>query len=283
MRLIKSIIALFAAFFSGVCLHDINSIKRVTYNLKTDKIKKNIKIAVLADLHGKDFGNDNKKLIELIDSEKPDIIITAGDLVSAKFVLKKDKALSLCSSLAKKYPVYYGIGNHENYLNFNPDKFGYSMDELVDSLEAEDVVVLNNRKVSLDDYGIDIAGLNLPRDYFKKLSDMSIEGNGIDEFVGSKDSSKFEILIGHCPEYFEAYAAHGAELSLAGHLHGGVMGLPGGKGFISPKFRFFPKYAGGLYKKKDKRMIVSRGLGMHTIPLRLFNPSELVLINLIKK
>ncbi|MFR1307576.1 MAG: hypothetical protein ACLSCO_00895 [Gallintestinimicrobium sp.] len=50
---------------------------------------------------------------------------------------------------------------------------------------------------------------------------------------------------------------------------------------ISTSYRLFPKYDGGYYEQNQKKMIVSRGLGSHTIPVRLFNPAELVVIDLI--
>ena len=49
-------------------------------------------------------------------------------------------------------------------------------------------------------------------------------------------------------------------------------------GIISPRMKLFPKYCGGIYEKDKSTMIVSRGLGMHTIPFRLFNRPELVVL-----
>ena len=82
------------------------------------------------------------------------------------------------------------------------------------------------------------------------------------------------------PEFFQAYSGWGADLTLSGHYHGGFMRLPLQKGLISPKYQLFPKYAGGLIRGKHCCMIVSRGLGMHTLPLRIFNPGELAVIDL---
>ena len=52
-------------------------------------------------------------------------------------------------------------------------------------------------------------------------------------------------------------------------------------GVLSTSLTLFPRYDGGLYEKNGKKMIISRGLGSHTIPVRLFNPAELVSIELI--
>ena len=52
------------------------------------------------------------------------------------------------------------------------------------------------------------------------------------------------------------------------------------RGLFSPRIRLFPKYDSGLFVKDGKSLIVSRGLGTHTIPVRVFNPGDLVVIDL---
>ena len=60
----------------------------------------------------------------------------------------------------------------------------------------------------------------------------------------------------------------------------GVVRVPFFGGLISPSLRIFPEYDGGLFEEQGKKMVLSRGLGMHTIPLRMLNPGELVVIHL---
>ena len=55
-------------------------------------------------------------------------------------------------------------------------------------------------------------------------------------------------------------------------------GLPGIGGLITPQAVLFPKYAGGIYREGKHIGIVSRGLGTHTINIRLFNQPEVVSI-----
>ena len=93
----------------------------------------------------------------------------------------------------------------------------------------------------------------------------------------------FQILLAHNPDYFPAYAAWGADLVLSGHLHGGVIRLPLLGGVISPRLHLFPHYDGGKFTCGNSTMIVSRGLGMHTIPFRFNNPGELVDITIRKR
>ena len=61
-------------------------------------------------------------------------------------------------------------------------------------------------------------------------------------------------------------------------MHGGIVRLPLLGGVVSPRIRLFPKYDGGRFDEEGAVMIVSRGLGSHTIPVRIFNPGELSVI-----
>ena len=94
--------------------------------------------------------------------------------------------------------------------------------------------------------------------------------------MGNADERFYTVLLAHNPEYFSSYAEWGADLTLSGHVHGGVARVPiWGKGVISPGLKLFPKYDGGIFRKGQAVMVLSRGLGMHTIPIRLFHPGEL--------
>ena len=78
----------------------------------------------------------------------------------------------------------------------------------------------------------------------------------------------------------DAYKSWGADLILSGHLHGGIVRIPGLGGLITPQAFLFPRYSGELTQEEDQSVIVSRGLGTHTIHLRLFNTPELVSVSL---
>lgn len=58
-----------------------------------------------------------------------------------------------------------------------------------------------------------------------------------------------------CPQsgFFDAYAGWGADLTLSGHIHGGIVRIPGIGGVISTSYRLFPKYDGGYYEQNQKR------------------------------
>ena len=82
------------------------------------------------------------------------------------------------------------------------------------------------------------------------------------------------------PKYGKTYFEWGADLILSGHYHGGVVRLSEHYGLSSPQYLFLPPFCCGDFHKGDQHMIVSAGLGEHTIPLRIHNPRELLVIDI---
>ena len=109
-----------------------------------------------------------------------------------------------------------------------------------------------------------------------------MEPDYLQRLLGRPDPARVSLLIAHNPDFFEAYAEWGADLVVSGHVHGGLMRLPVLGGVISPAIRLFPVYDGGEFKKDKAVMILGRGLGTHTLPIRIFNPGELVVIDLCR-
>lgn len=98
--------------------------------------------------------------------------------------------------------------------------------------------------------------------------------------MGVYDSAQYGVLLAHNPLCFDSYAKWGADLTLCGHVHGGMIRLPFAGGLLSPEREFFPKYSAGIYEHSGKKMIVSRGLGSGTFGIRILNRPEIVVITL---
>ena len=242
----------------------------------------------ISDLHGKIYGKDNATLIYLIDKANPDCILVGGDMVVGGESCKYNEGYSpissesvytsidLLSKLAKKYTILHALGNHEEKLHSTLWK------EYKTALNKFNVKLLDNDVYSFigeNEESIDIYGLSLGREYYPKFKRIQLPLDNMVDKLGIK-SKNYSILMAHSPLYFDTYKRWGADLTLSGHLHGGIMRIPLLGGVIGPDFFIFPKYSGGLYKEYDKNMIVSCGAGMHTINLRIFNPPELTLVEL---
>lgn len=242
----------------------------------------------ISDLHGKIYGKENSALIHLIEKAKPDCILIGGDMVVGGENCKYNEGYSpisgesvytsidLLSKLSKKYTIIHALGNHEEKLHSK------LWEEYEASLSDLNVKLLDNAVYSFtgeNEESIDIYGLSLGREYYPKFKRIPLPLDNIVNKLGTKGKN-YSILMAHSPVYFNTYKKWGADLTLSGHLHGGIMRLPLIGGVLGPDFFIFPKYSGGLYKEEGKNMIVSCGAGMHTVNLRIFNPPELTLVEL---
>lgn len=269
-------------FFAAVMAIDCNRFVIKEYTCLTDKLQKDGNFILLSDLHNKSFGKDNRALLHAIDELKPDAVLIAGDMYTAAKNEKNEKTAEFVCLLASKYPVYYGNGNHEHKTRLYPEIFGTMYQDYMTRVRKAGVTTLVNEKVSLPPYHMEIYGLELERAYYKKFVEQKMEAEYLTNLLGKPDKSKFNLLIAHNPDYFKAYAKWGADLVVSGHVHGGLMRLPFLGGVISPKLRLFPYYDGGRFEEGKSVMLLSRGLGTHTLPIRIFNPGELILIRLKK-
>lgn len=249
------------------------------YEISSLKIKEDIKIVQLSDLHSRKFGKNNEKLIIRIKEAKPDVIVCTGDMVNAKTNDLKELEVFIGQLIAIA-KVYYVMGNRE---------FKYSKEEYValkTMLDNMGVIVLENEKSYLKE-NIAISGINYENrdtnEYYTKYKDNYLEKekiNKAENVLPKIDSKDFNILLVHSPNAFEKYADLKFDLVLAGHLHGGVVRIPFLGGLLSPSISFFPKYDAGMFLEKESTMCVSRGLGYGSLPFRILNNPEIVTLDI---
>lgn len=260
-----------------------NKIFKVTnYTIFSDKVDRDITFVVLADLHNHEYGENNKRLIEAIDRENPDFVFIAGDLLVAKPGLSIEVPLKLLGELSKRYNVYYGNGNHEYRLKIYPENYGDMYERYTKELNNLGVILLENENILIDN-NIRIYGFEIDREYYKRFRKTDMTKEYISSVLKDVNEDEYNILLAHNPKYFDAYAKWGADLTLSGHIHGGLVSLPFLGGIASPQIEFFPKYDAGLFEEYGKKMILSRGLGTHTINVRFNNRAELISVSLKRK
>lgn len=265
----------------GSIIYASTRFHKVYYRLSSDKISKPVKFVLLSDLHDKSYGKDNEKLIEAIKEEAPDTVLIAGDMLTASLKRDAKVAEKLCQSLADQYPVYYGLGNHEAKMKWSLAYYKDSYFHYMDAIRKAGVHMLVDGSATLVDKGIRISGLDLERKYYKRGVRVSLDEECVTHKLGVKSDKHYNILLAHNPEYFDAYEKWGADLVLSGHVHGGLIRIPFLGGLIAPSLKIFPKYDGGLFYKNNTTMILSRGLAFHNLGLRMWNPGELVVIELL--
>lgn len=236
---------------------------KITHLFLKAPLEKDCRILLVSDMHSKIPEGFSKAVTELA----PDFILIAGDYVDGE-IKAYPAMLSLLRHFAEIAPTYYATGNHELFDDADREM-----------VKKTGVVLLENETVRCG--ALTIGGLasgfgHIPHfaktpppdlDYLERFS--ALDG--------------YKILIAHHPEYFKDYLAQRKiDLTVSGHAHGGQWRL-GRLAAYAPGQGVFPRYTSGLYEKNGRHLVVSRGVGNHTPIPRIFNPTELVVINLRKK
>lgn len=252
------------------------------FRVQTEKLPEGMtrNLVFLSDLHDNTFGPENEKLLEAIFALEPDAVLIGGDMMVSRGEADLTVTLNLVRRLAARFPVFYGNGNHEARLGQKPEVFGDRSRRLEEGLRAAGAWYLPDKSADLDRY-IRITGCDLAERYYRhhftvpKLPEGEIAGR-----VGEARKDKYQILLLHSPLFFENSRKWGADLTLCGHFHGGTIRIPGLGGVMTPQYQFFLPCCAGRFDRDGKTMLVSRGLGTHSINLRLNNRPQLVWITL---
>ena len=223
------------------------------------------RIAQISDLHGAQFGPDNERLLDCVAQQRPDLIALTGDLIDEY----TDWAMlpPLLDGLTAIAPTYYVTGNHE----WATRRTG----ELKALLADHGVTVLSNQYVTLEREGqtIALAGIDDPNGPADQKTPEQLMGELREEL-----GDLYVILLAHRNDRYETYAACGADLTLTGHAHGGLIRLPFTDGLISTRRTLFPSHTAGLYPLDYGTLMVSRGLGNIHHTFRLFNRPHLPIL-----
>lgn len=240
------------------------------YTVETDKVSKPVRLAVVTDYHGCDYGPDGAELVQAVSALAPDAILLVGDMFSADG--DPEAELRMFRQLGSIAFTCYVTGNHEYW--------EHNVPQLLAQITETGVTVLDQSCVSLVVEGqrINICGIPDPYAYV----DTEVALNRV---VDDIEHPAFTVLMAHRPELIEKYAATGTfDLVVSGHAHGGQIRIPLlVNGLYAPNQGWFPEYAGGRYEVGDTTLIVSRGLSTQEqwfIP-RVFNRPELVMIEVV--
>lgn len=266
--------AFFVTLASLICLYLLTYIFNFvievnTYKIKSSKVNKKIRVALLADLHNSRYGKSQNNIIQKIDAQTPDIVLLSGDI--AENYKGNKNAYELVTKLAEKYPCYYVSGNHECRSG--------NLNKIKNKMRQCGAVVLEGDGITIDINGqkINICGVD---DYFIGKQRFIEQ---LDNSVSDIDISNYTILISHRPDLEEIYKDYNFDLILSGHQHGGQWRIPCilKNGLVTPNGGFLPKYTTGKRTIGNSQQIVSRGLAKLTPPLsRIFNSPEVIIIDI---
>ncbi|MFD0025433.1 metallophosphoesterase [Streptomyces sp. NPDC058382] len=237
-------------------------VKHVTIPLaRLPRSAHGFRIAVVSDIHlGPILGRSHtQRVVDTVNRTQPDLIAVVGDLVDGS-VADLGPAAEPLARLRSRHGSFFVTGNHEYYSGAA---------QWVDHVRELGLHPLENARVEID--GFDLAGVN----------DIGgeAEGQGPDfgRALGDRDRSRAAVLMAHQPVLIDEAVAHGVDLQLSGHTHGGQL-WPGN--YIAELSN--PTVA-GLERYGDTQLYVTRGAGAWGPPVRVGAPSDVTVVELASK
>ena len=303
-RKILVIILIIIFLILGINIILNNCIITTRYTIQNNKINNDLngyKIVQISDVHSIRNENKKEKIIEKVKKENPNIIFVTGDLIDTDYYSEQNSmyqqgeikqieklTLDFMKELVNIADVYFIYGNHELVLLDDPvnNKFAVALNEL-------GVIILNNKldTIQINNTTINLVGVQDPSTLYKDKKYAYIGNNKektkaiLDDLITNNDefnNENFTILLAHRPEFFELYSNYDIDVAFTGHTHGGLIRLPIIRGIYSRAEGIFPKYSVGSYNKENITMIINSGIGYSEIPIRIFNPPEIVVTTLSK-
>lgn len=193
-----------------------------------------------------------KRVVEKVNSVKPDIVFITGDLFDGI----GDDLAGLCrplSGLNAPLGVYFITGNHETYIG---------VDKAIAALSGLPVTVLRDRLIEIE--GVQILGIDYPAPGEKK---------DFDSILRKINRDKPSILLYHSPVHISKFIEHGVNLQFSGHTH---------RGQLWPlnhiTRRVYRGYDWGLHREGSFSLYTSSGVGTWGPPMRTGNRPEIVVI-----
>jgi predicted MPP superfamily phosphohydrolase len=213
---------------------------------------KGFRITHLTDLHVTDPVSvaHHRRIIDRINSEKPDVVVVTGDLITAA-VSKLGPVIELMSLLSPRVIVCLGNHDYSAYRN-ERDKVRAAADRpLVNGLRDVGCVVLRN-----DSYSIDRPDGRL---WFVGLEDWAVGPFDADAALANVPAGESKIVLSHNPDSAKTLDRPNVDWILAGHTHGGQVRLPLYGAPVLPVAN--KQWDQGLFELQHARLYVSRGAG----------------------
>lgn len=244
---------------------------KITYHniVLSKKIKKQFRIALLADIHIKSYTSVKsiKHMVDMINGLNADLVVLAGDIVDGEPEPFINKGFGEeFKRIKSKYGVFAVPGNHEYY--------GFEVDKMLDAYSKSGITVLRDEIYPVNDLGITLIGRDDHSSYVFGVSRLLMK-----ELTAKIDSDAAKILIEHQPRSSVIRAARdaGIDLQLSGHTHNG-QAFP-----INLLIKGIYKNPWGFWKNGSYNLFVTCGYGTWGTNIRTFSHSEIMCIDVTRR
>ena len=201
-----------------------------------------------------------RRIRDLANSLPADLVVFTGDQIDRREI-DADLFVRGFQGIRAPLGVFGVLGNHD---------YRVSPRRAVWTLKAAGITPLVNSSTVLDRDGDRLALVGLD-------DLLAPAGRGPDFRAIARHADAFRLVLCHQPQGWDTARTFGADLTLAGHTHGGQIALTTRN--LNPA-RMYTRYIAGPYIEGDRTLYVSRGIGVGAVPLRLGAPPELDLITL---
>ena len=223
-------------------------------------------IGVAADLHVGSPHVDAARIAEMvlaINALSPDMVCLVGDYVALDMWMGRrvtsDVACAPLGDLRAPLGIYAVLGDHDCDVD---------ADGVAAALTAGGISVLDDEAAAVGNHGLWVAGIS------RAWQPDADGGPALDGVPPGAPT----IALAHSPDIFPALPRSVA-LTLAGHTHGGQVGIPALTRRKIPS-RFGARYIGGLYEEGTKRLFVHTGIGTSRVPVRFLVPPQITLLTI---
>ena len=254
-------------------IHYNNKVKE-QIDIKTDKAissdKKSTRIVLLSDLHlgYHNRRSDFRKWVDMINAERPDIILIAGDIIdiSIRPLIEENMAEEF---LRLKAPVYACLGNHE-YYGSQPLARRFYREAGITLLQDSVAKIGNLCIIGRDDR------TNMQRKSLAMIMQEARKKGLISTSYlhHGTYSNEFLILLDHQPYHLEEAEQHGIDFQFSGHTHHGQV-WP-----ISWITDALYEKAYGPLQKNNTQYYISSGMGIWGGKFRIGTQSEYVVLTI---
>jgi predicted MPP superfamily phosphohydrolase len=226
-----------------------------------------IRILHLSDVHAGAYMEREKmeRLVAQANALAPDLVLQTGDLIDISPAYIPDYVRAF-RELRAPLGVVTCLGNHDHYT-------GAAAVERGARDAGQTVLRVGTHVVEHGATPLALVAVDDPQDW--EFDDPQTAD--VDDALRGAPPEAFKIMLAHRPGAWDGAAPRGVPLTLSGHIHGGQFYLPV-VGWSAG--RLITKYVMGHFQRGESQLYVSRGIGVVGVPIRIFVPPEIALLEL---
>jgi uncharacterized protein len=226
-----------------------------------------LRILHLSDIHLRHYVTltDLEDVMVAAEPHSPDLVLVTGDV--ADDLGQLPEAIRMISALKPRLGTYASLGNHEYFRGVERVRKIFDQSDVLLFIDAGVRIPVGDSSLFVGGIDDPVSMHNVGEEFFR---------DSLGKALIDRGETDFTVMMSHRPDAFKTAPAYSVDLTLAGHTHGGQIGLFG----RSLLERSLPeKYLWGHYEDQGRQLYTSCGVG-HWFPFRLGCPPEAPVIEL---